>query len=159
MTKLRKKITVENLYIISDFFETLTISEFRDSIDLISIYLQDGYKYACNVKDQSIKKLSISQYIDILDTLKICAESMMEAENYRHCSMSLSKDKSINLEPFFDLLETLESMSYNYTDILTIEKVMKNFLHSSNIIEYKQGSEMISELAGTIKHLYEEFES
>lgn len=158
MTKLREKITVENIYLLSELFECIDIAHFKNEVRNIKAYLQDGYRYASNVKEEGIEMVNIVPYLDILDTLEMCAEDMASAEEGRFLSMSFGGKKCVNLEPFIDFLETMEDQSYTHYDFREITEVMKNYLNASNIAEFKKGSNFIGNISGVIMELYDNFE-
>jgi hypothetical protein len=154
MTKLREIITISNLYDLAGIFEYTDISEFKTNIRNIKSYLHEGYKYATNVKDPDIKIINIIEYIDILDTLELCAEAMLEVEEERHLTISFG-GRCVNMEPLIDFLETMEAQSYTNFDISYIVDVMQNYLHESNIKEFKKGSTFMRKVAGHIMILEE----
>lgn len=146
MAIYREILTFQNVEEIYHLFDMIEAAKLPDKVAQISAYLRDGYRYASNVKDDRVKQWDVTRHTDLIHLLHRCSVEMLKPEETRFMALHLDDGTVINLEAFFDFLETIDSLSEAVDDLQELDRVLQNYLNESNIWQYRECSATVREM-------------
>ena len=142
----REILTFQNVEDIYHLFDMIEAAKLPEKVSQISAYLRDGYRYASNVKDDRVRKMDVTRHTDLIHLLHLCSQEMLKPQTSRFVSLHLDCGTVINLEAFFDFLETLDSLDDAVDDLEELDRVLQNYLNESNLWQYRECSATVREI-------------
>jgi hypothetical protein len=145
-------ITVENLEEFNLIFGSTNPNALPEKIKKVCTYLREGYKYAANVKDDSVIQMDITAHTDLVHTLHQCT-SDMASDKGTGIYIALDCGAQVNMGPLFDFLDSMDSMEDTVDNLEELERVLENYLNETNIKEYKECKYVIGQITEWMKYL------
>lgn len=142
MQNYKEIFSFEDLEAIKDLMEEISPDLLPRKIKDLSDYLREGYKYAANVKDDRVKKIDITQHVDLIHTLCRMADDMLKVDENSGWAYRMPDGKAFTMDPFFDFCDSL--VEVEWTDLVDnleeLMEVLANYANESNVWNFKECS-------------------
>lgn len=141
----------EKLLNAEDYMEFFTIFDIIKPADIpglveaIKEYLQNSYKMANKVRS-AIKPISISEHVELLDSLHDMFTSMINNDDRSLSLVSKKEGINVSIIPFTDILVTCGGLRSLIDDLAVLLNTMRNYLNSQNVDQYKSYSDFVEML-------------